>query len=166
MSRFGDILLQPPLPHGTAYFRPRVRSPSLSHKSWASHFPNVSRFEVLDNPSREEIDDAMGPEGDLEESLLGRAVNPPDLTHEWFDREGDSVRAFYTHVSLPIKLACQTPGGPLIIQRSESGPLGAANVSQTVDFTWGMQRPVPCNRGVQEAWNCRPSNVGREEANE
>ncbi|KAH7633187.1 hypothetical protein B0T09DRAFT_300967 [Sordaria sp. MPI-SDFR-AT-0083] len=64
-------------------------------------------------------------------------VNPLNGTAEYFQTEGDTVRTFYTHVSHPIQLAFQTNHGSFIVQRSESGPLGPTQVSQTIDFTWG-----------------------------
>ncbi|KAM7183119.1 hypothetical protein V8F33_013790 [Rhypophila sp. PSN 637] len=53
-------------------------------------------------------------------------------------KEGDSVRTFYTHGSHPIQLAFQTRHHTsFIVQRSESGPLGPTNVTQTIDYSWG-----------------------------
>ena len=47
----------------------------------------------------------FGSEDALDEHLLNRDVSPLNGTTEWFQKEGDSVRTFYTHVSHPIQLA-------------------------------------------------------------
>ncbi|KAL2017268.1 hypothetical protein VTK56DRAFT_2380 [Thermocarpiscus australiensis] len=83
------------------------------------------------------IDNLFGTEDALEGHLLNKNVMPLNNTTEWLQSEGDSVRTFYTHVSHPIQLAFHTNGQSFMIQRSESGPLGPTQVSQTVDFTWG-----------------------------
>ncbi|KAK3331537.1 hypothetical protein B0H66DRAFT_587710 [Apodospora peruviana] len=80
----------------------------------------------------------FGAEDDLEKLLLSIDVNPLNGTAEWLQKEGDSVRTFYTHVSHPIQLAFQTRHHtPFIVQHSESGPLGPTNVTQTIDYSWG-----------------------------
>ncbi|KAL2143201.1 hypothetical protein VTI28DRAFT_279 [Corynascus sepedonium] len=135
-----DLLLQPALPDGTASFHtlPGAGKPSLSQKSWAKDYPEVRRLRLFVKPTREHIDMALGGEDALDEHLLNRDVSPLNVTTEWFQKEGDSVRTFYTNVSHPIQFAFQTHHGtPFIVQRSESGPLGQTNVKQTIDFTWG-----------------------------
>ncbi|KAK4096199.1 hypothetical protein N658DRAFT_501868 [Parathielavia hyrcaniae] len=90
------------------------------------------------NPDFDAINAVFGNEDSFGRHLQDMAVNPPNNTIEWFQSESDSVRVFYTHISHPIELAFQTPSGtPFVVQRSESGPLGSTNVSQTVDFNWG-----------------------------
>jgi hypothetical protein len=135
-----DLLLQPALPDGTASFHtlPGADKPSLSKKNWADPYPEVLAIQLFVNPPREHIDIAFGGEDALDGHLLSRDVNPLNGTTEWFQTEGDTVRTFYTNVSHPIQFAFQTQHGtPFIIQRSESGPLGPTNVTQTIDFTWG-----------------------------
>ncbi|KAK4095746.1 hypothetical protein N658DRAFT_99972 [Parathielavia hyrcaniae] len=137
-----DLLLQPALPDGTGSFHTLqgADKPSLSKKNWAESYHEVLALQLFVNPPREHIDIAFGGEDALDEHLLNRDMNPLNGTTEWFQSEGDSVRTFYTNVSHPIQLAFQTHHGtPLIVQRSESGPLGQTNVTQTIDFTWGCE---------------------------
>ncbi|KAL2129656.1 hypothetical protein VTI74DRAFT_7490 [Chaetomium olivicolor] len=135
-----DLLLQPALPDRTAKFYrlEGAAKPSLSKKGWAADYPEVTRFRLYINPDLNAINALFGDEDALDHHLLNRDVMSSNETVEWFQSEGDSVRAFYTKVSLPIQLAFQTDhGAPFIVQRSESGPLGSTQVSQTIDFTWG-----------------------------
>jgi hypothetical protein len=135
-----DLLLQPALPDGTASYHtlPGASTPSLSKKNWVQNYPEVQALRLYINPTRDTINTVFGDEDALDDHLLNRDVNPLNDTVEWFQSEGDSVRTFYTHISYPIQLAFQTGyGTPFIVQRSESGPLGPTQVSQTVDFTWG-----------------------------
>ncbi|KAK4243262.1 hypothetical protein C7999DRAFT_18374 [Corynascus novoguineensis] len=137
-----DLLLQPALPAGTATFQtlPGAGEPTLSQKNWTEAYHEVRRpaLTLHENPNLDTINTVFGDEDALDAQLLNRDVNPLNGTIEWFQKEGDSVRTFYTHVSHPIQLAFQTAHGtPFIVQRSESGPLGSTQVSQTIDFTWG-----------------------------
>ncbi|KAK4096269.1 hypothetical protein N658DRAFT_531249 [Parathielavia hyrcaniae] len=140
MATVRDLLLQSPLPGGTATFHgfSGAGAPSLTHKNWVQPYPEVQLAQVQMNPDFDAINAVFGNEDSFDRHLQDMAVNPPNNTIEWFQSEGDSVRVFYTHISHPIQLAFQTPSGtPFVVQRSESGPLGSTNVSQTVDFTWG-----------------------------
>lgn len=135
-----DLLLQPAFPNGTASFHtlPGAGKPSLSQKNWAQNYLEVQALQLYMNPTRDHINTVFGDEDTLDNHLLNRDVSPLNGTTEWFQKEGDSVRTFYTNVSHPIQLAFQTHHGtPFIVQRSESGPLGPTNVTQTIDFTWG-----------------------------
>ncbi len=141
MTTLRDLLLQAPLPNGAASFHtlPGAGKPSLSQKNWVQNYPEVNAIRPLYlNPTRDYINAAFGDEDALDAHLLDKGVSPLNGTTEWLQKEGDSVRAFYTHVSHAIQLAFQTHHGtPFIIQRSESGPLGHTDVNQTVDFAWG-----------------------------
>jgi hypothetical protein len=137
-----DLLLQPALPAGTATFHtlPGPGEPTLSQKTWTEEYHEVRQpaLTLYETPNLDTINAVFGNEDALDAHLLNKDVNPLNGTIEWFQKEGDSVRAFYTHVSHPIQLAFQTDhGAPFIVQRSESGPLGPTQVSQTIDFTWG-----------------------------
>lgn len=138
MVNLRDLLFQPALPGDTATFHtlPGAAPPSLSHKNWVQGYPEVRGLRLLINPGLNEINTEFGHEDDLDSLLLAKDVNPLNDTTEWLQKEGDSVRTFYTHVS--IQLAFKGfDGTPFIVQRSESGPLGSTQVPQTVDFTWG-----------------------------
>ncbi|KAK4119948.1 hypothetical protein N657DRAFT_649729 [Parathielavia appendiculata] len=142
MVTLRDLLLQPAFPDGTAAFHTLTGAgePSLSHKSWVADYPEVlpQALRIFENPDQDTINTIFGDENALDHRLLTKDVMPLNDTVEWFQKEGDSVRAFYTHISHPIQLAFHTNlGPPFIIQRSESGPLGQTQVSQTVDFSWG-----------------------------
>jgi hypothetical protein len=135
-----DVLLQPAFPDGTAgfYTLPGAGKPTLSQKTWVAAYREVTRFTLLIDPDQGQIDGVFGNEDALDDHLLNKDLSPLNGTVEWLQSEGDSVRTFYTNVSLPIQLAFQTlHGTPFIVQRSESGPLGPTDVTQTIDFTWG-----------------------------
>ncbi|KAK4172702.1 hypothetical protein QBC36DRAFT_222146 [Triangularia setosa] len=135
MVNLRDLLLQPPLPNGTSSFHrlPGAGKPSLSHKNWAREYPEVQNLRLHVNPTEADINEVFGSEDALDEYLLNKEGSPLNVTTEWLQTEGDSVRTFYTKVAKPIQLAVQ----PFITLRSESGPLGPTNVNQTIDFTWG-----------------------------
>ncbi|KAK4204856.1 hypothetical protein QBC40DRAFT_216042 [Triangularia verruculosa] len=140
MVNLRDLLLEPALPGDTATFHrlPGAALPNLTHKQWVQGYHEVRALEVYTNPGLDIINNVFGLEDALDVCLLNRDVHPLNDTSEWFQSEGDSVRAFYTHISLPLQLAFKADDGrPFIIQRSESGPLGPTQVPQTVDFTWG-----------------------------
>lgn len=118
----------------------RSRQPSLSQKKWAQNYHQVETIRFLIDPSPDAINTEFGDETALDGHLLDRHMSPLNHTAEWLQKEGDSVRTFYTHIAHPIQVAFQTQHGtPFIVLRSESGPLGTTHVRQTVDFTWAFQ---------------------------
>lgn len=137
-----DLIFQPAFPDGTVTFNTLegARPPCVSQKVWATNYEQIrgDALTVYENPDLETIERLLGEETDMDRHILSTDVNPTNRTLEWVQSEGDSCRTFYVHISQPIQLAfCKNNGMPYVYQRSESGPLGPTNVSQTVDYTWG-----------------------------
>ncbi|KAI1116719.1 hypothetical protein F5Y14DRAFT_53349 [Nemania sp. NC0429] len=129
------LLTQPAIPWASFHHLPGAEgTSSLSKKNWVAPYELIPSqyLNLVRNPDFNEIDNVLGAEDELDRLLLSRTVYMHNHIPEALQNEADSVRAFYTHISLPIQLAFQG----IIIQRSEAGPLGPTNYSQTVDFTW------------------------------
>lgn len=144
MIQLRDLLLEPPFPNGTAHYMtlPGAGHPTLTTKTWAADYEEVQVAEeqLLVDPSLEAINALFGDEDGLDRELLNQNVYFPQLPAEVFQTEGDSSRAFSTHVGLPVYLALRTSNGTqFIAQRSESGPLGSTNVNQTVDLVFNTE---------------------------
>lgn len=129
-----DLLLQAVLDQATFTEAPGASEPTLSQKNWVNTYNPVNNPFITVNPSEDEINHLFGPEDDFDRFLLSQHVYPLNNNgNETLQSEGDSVRVFYTRISLPVVLALQ----PLVIQRSETGPLGPTSYPQTVDWTYG-----------------------------
>ncbi|KAI0388294.1 hypothetical protein F5Y17DRAFT_470514 [Xylariaceae sp. FL0594] len=119
-----NLLQIPALPYASLHSLPGAGNPSLSHKTWVSGYAEVTQARLImsNSPDWEELRQLFGDEDDLDRLLLSTPVHPLNDLQENLQSEGDSARTFYTH--------------QIITQRSEAGPLGSTNVSQTVDCTW------------------------------
>ncbi|KAI0966029.1 hypothetical protein F4678DRAFT_484569 [Xylaria arbuscula] len=128
------ILHETPLPFARFYDLPGSGNPSVSLKNWASAYPEVQHqcFTLHFNLSLDEIHDHLGPENEMDQFLLSKSVYPLNRLQEELQNVGDSVRAFYTHISFPVQLALQGT----MVQRSQAGPPGPTNHRETADFVW------------------------------
>lgn len=134
-----ELLLQPAFtPETVKCFTPEAAGkPILTHQAWVKKYPEVQYLQHCENPDQATINGVFGEEDALEEHLLNRTVSPLNAAVRYLQSEGDSDRAFYTNVSLPVQLAFQTAHGtPCVIQRSGSAPPASTVVGRTVAFTW------------------------------
>lgn len=169
MTTLRDILLTTPLPqlHTSFEKAPGAASPSLSQKSRAKDYHDV-KVEAIKNPTPAHMSDLLGPEDELDHHFLGLPMHPLNPTYQLIQTEGDVARVgnLIFGPMLPFH-----DNGPVIIQRSESGPLGTTHVRQTVDFTfaWGdrclatgeFKRPWIIDPAMWTTRRAAPANTNR-----
>lgn len=131
-----QVFNEPPLSYVQLASLPGGHAPSLSRKEWARDYRQIrqDKMHVVSEPSQAEIDSIFGPEDDLDRRLISKRIFPPNVVEEVLQSEGDTVRAFYSHISHFTMLAFQG----ILTQRSETGPLGPTSSPQTVDWTYGL----------------------------
>ncbi|KAI0426760.1 hypothetical protein F5Y09DRAFT_350885 [Xylaria sp. FL1042] len=129
-----DLLSQSPGHFSLFYNLPGSSNPRSSQKSWAADYPEILPPElgIVFDPSIEAIQAVLGPEDELDRLLLSREVHPLNQTVEALQSEGDTGRAFYTHIAYPVQFAFER----IMRLRSEVGPPGPTTYGETADFCW------------------------------
>lgn len=141
MSNVQNLLSQH-LP--TALFtRLEGATPSLSKKSWVENYapvrptfqrPTYASIHERFAGEKENWQDNIYTPDASEQKRLDTAVYPLNNTGtRVIQTEGDVARDFYTHTAQAINLAWDPNYNKF--ERSESGPPGPTNVSETVDYS-------------------------------
>lgn len=133
------LLCSPPLTQGGRVTFERLpgtesHRPLTSDKAWARNYDPIAQQYIswVVNPTLEMINTLYGEEDSLEQTLLDKLVHPVNETNHMIQSERDGGFFFDTYVSHPVQFAFS----PILVRRSEAGPLGTTNSAQTVDLAY------------------------------